>query len=362
MSSRSKRDAPPPPGMVEAVNQMFRQLEALAPDPNVAGICPELPGIVLQRIKGQALDPQDKRYLDAITGYQSAHDDFMKALVAHPIGRALALLAVGPDGVALMEAGRTPNTVTGISHADPRRPARSSRQAYNCHHVIPKSVSLARGQNINHPGNLVVAKTLRRGRDQSENPHHFWHGLLLHPQLHRAPPHEIPIYVVRPLFPFYPPANDGFRSVEELRAKLKQLGAPPLPETWEKRILAFSAATRHRPYRVPERYQRITQMFGDLFTSEKRDDAAQLAARADLANRAAAYAAEFLPAGAYLNGNQLPTDHQPKHQVPVVDIDIDLSPVAKASKTPARRQATSRAQAKARAPKPQSTRTPGVKI
>ena len=58
MSGR-KRDAPPPPGMVQAVDQMFRQLEALAPDPNVAGACPELPGIVLQRITGRVLDPND---------------------------------------------------------------------------------------------------------------------------------------------------------------------------------------------------------------------------------------------------------------------------------------------------------------
>jgi hypothetical protein len=361
MSSR-KRDAPPAPGMVEAVDQMFRQLQALAPDPNVAGACPELPAIVLHRVTGQVLDPQDSRYLDALSHYQSAHDDFLKALAAHPIGRALALLAVGPDGLALLEAGRTPNTVAGISHAGPGHPVRSSRQVYNCHHVVPKSVSLTGGQNINHPGNLVLAKTLRRGRDQSENPHHFWHGLLLHPQLHRAPPHDIPIYVVRPLFPFYPPINHGFRTVEELRAKLRQLGAPPLPETWEKRILAFSAAARHRPYRVPDRYQQITQMFGDLFTAEKRDDDAQLAARADLANRAAAYAAEFLPPGAYLNGQPLPTDHHPKHQVPIIDLDLEFGPVSKTLKNPVRRQATGRTRSRSKAPKPQPTQTPGVKI
>lgn len=361
MSGR-KRDAPPPPGMVAAVDQMFRQLEALAPDPSVAGTCPDLPGIVLHRINGRVLDPQDPRYLDAISSYQSMHDDFLKALAAHPIGRALALLAVGPDGVTLLDAGRTPNIVTGISRAGSVHATRSSRQVYNCHHVIPKSVSLAQGQNINHPANLVLAKTLRRGRDQSENPHHFWHGLLLHPQLHRAPPHEIPVYVVRPLFPFYPPVNQGFRTAEELRAKLNQLGAPPLPEMWEKRILAFSLATRHRPYRVPGRYQQITQMFGDLFTSEKRDDAAQLAARADLANRAAAYAAEFLPAGAYLNGRPLPANHQPRHQLPIIDLDPDLHPVAKPSKTPVRRQATGRSRARSQTPKPQPTQTPGVKI
>jgi hypothetical protein len=348
--------------MVEAVDQMFRQLEALAPDPNLASACPELPGIVLHRVMGRVLDPNDPRYLDALSSYQSAHDDFLKALAAHPIGRALALLAVGPDGVALLEAGRTPNTVTGITRPGSGHAVRSSRQVYNCHHVIPKSVSLAEGQNINHPGNLVLAKTLRRGRDQSENPHHFWHGLLLHPQLHRAPPREIPIYVVRPLFPFYPPVNQGFRTVEELRAKLKQLGAPPLPETWEKRILAFSTATRHRPYRVPERYQQITKMFGDLFTAEKRDEAAQLAARADLANRAAGYAAEFLPAGAYINGRPLPPDHQPKHQLPIIDLDLDLSPVSKTPKNAPRRQTTGRTRARTKSPKPQPTQTPGVKV
>src|SRR5437868_2245848 len=74
MSSR-RSDSPPSPAMAQAVEQMFRQLEVLAPDPGVVGACPELPGIVLHRIKGKVLDRQDPRYLDAISQYQSAHDD-----------------------------------------------------------------------------------------------------------------------------------------------------------------------------------------------------------------------------------------------------------------------------------------------
>ena len=129
----------------------------------------------------------------------------------------------------------------------------------------PRSVS------VNHPTNFVVAKTTRRGLDQSENPHHFWHSLFLHPQTHNAPAEPIPIYVVRPLFPFYPPITQGFRTVEELRKKLASLGAPQLPEVWENRILEFSKATKHKPYAVPKEFHEITRMFGDLYKAQNKD-------------------------------------------------------------------------------------------
>ena len=208
------------------------------------------------------------------------------------------------------------------------RPPRNVRQSYNCHHVIPKSVDLASGQNVNHPNNLVLAKTVRRGRDQSENPHHFWHSLLLHPQLHQAPDRDIPLYVVRPLFPIYPPLSQGIRSVEELRQKLRALGAEPLPELWEKRLLAFSAVTRHRPYHVPKRYHEITERFGDLFRSENQVAGVREDAGAALASKAARFAAEFLPAGAYVNGIPLPPDHRPAKTLPVVEIAPNLNAVS----------------------------------
>ena len=127
--------------------------------------------------------------------------------------------------------------------------------------------------SINHPTNFVVAKTTRRGLDQSENPHHFWHSLFLHPQTHNAPAEPIPIYVIRPLFPFYPPVTQGFRTAEEIRKKLAALGAPQLPEVWENRILEFSKATKHQPYAVPKEFHEITRMFGDLYKAQNKDPA-----------------------------------------------------------------------------------------
>ncbi|HEY0791062.1 MAG TPA: hypothetical protein VGD78_08360 [Chthoniobacterales bacterium] len=339
MSRRT--NSPPSPAMVQAVEQMFKELEGLAPDPNLVGACSDLPGVVLGRVQGKVLDHQDPRYAEAVGRYQAVHDDYLKALAMHPIGRALALLAFGPEGLALMETGRTPNATTGTRESA-SRPLRSVRQSYNCHHVIPKSVDVASGQNVNHPNNLVLAKTMRRGRDQSGNPHHFWHSLLLHPQLHQAPDREIPLYVVRPLFPIYPPIGQGIRTAEELRQKLRALGAEPLPELWEKRLLAFSAATRHRPYQVPRRYHEITEGFGDLFKSENQVTGAREGAGAALALKAARFAAEFLPAGAYVNGVPLPPDHRPAKALPVVEIASHLDAVAPSPGSPGEAQTGTR--------------------
>src|SRR5258708_32967978 len=190
--------------------------------------------------------------------------EYLKTLALHPVGRSLALLAVGPDGVRLMESGHSPSSVINAAQTI-NQPVRFRKQHYNCHHVIPKSVALAGGRAaVNHPTNFVIANTTRRGRDQSQNPHHFWHSLLLHPQTHNAPNAEIPIYVVRPLFPFYPPITQGFKSAEALREHLKNLGAPPLPEAWENRILAFSKTTGHRAYSAPKEFHEITQAFAEL--------------------------------------------------------------------------------------------------
>jgi hypothetical protein len=125
---------------------------------------------------------------------------------------------------------------------------------------------------------------------------------LLHPQTHNAPATSIPVYVVRPLFPFYPPITQGFRSAEELRTRLQALGAPPLPEIWEKRILEFSKAAKHKAYCVPREFHEITEMFGDLYRPENKDPATNLAARRALAEKSAKQAAEWLPSGAFLNG------------------------------------------------------------
>jgi hypothetical protein len=326
MSSSKNQPPPPRQEMLDAVAEAIRDFERLAPDPELVGVCPDLPGIVLDRILGRALDRKGEEYKTTIKDYDNIRQEYFQALVNHPIGRTLALLAVGPDGVKLMEAGRSPSTLTD-TNAPPERAVRGRHVSYNCHHVIPKSVAVAGGSTVvNHPRNFVIANTTRRGRDQSQNPHHLWHSLLLHPQTHNAPNAEIPLYVVRPLFPFYPPVTQGFKTAEALREHLKNLGAPPLPEVWEKRILAFSKATGHRAYSVPKEFHEITRAFGEFYSKKNKEDSANAAARDALARKVEGLTAQWLPGDAYVNGRQLGPDHVPKNKLPVIDSNLTTTP------------------------------------
>ncbi len=341
MSRRSQPSAPRPE-MVNAVAEMLRNLEQISPDASVVGRCPELPGVVLDKVLATCLDRDGAEYAQVNRDYEALRVEYFKALVAHPVGRVLALLAVGPDGVEMMELGRTPAFIREVRYGR-GSPIRGRRNSYNCHHVVPKSVRPeSNAISINHPTNFVVAKTTRRGRDQSENPHHFWHSLLLHPQTHNAPAEPIPVYVVRPLFPFYPPITQGFRNVEELRKKLISLGAAPLPEIWEQRILEFSKASKHKPYVVPKEFHEITQMFGDLFKNQNKDPVANQQLRTSLAAKGAKLAADFLPAGAYVDGKPLPADHKPKRAIPVIETSQKPAPVVKAPSTPRKSRSTKR--------------------
>jgi hypothetical protein len=326
--SASKNHPLPPPRqeMIDAIAEAIRDFEKLAPDPEIVGACPQLPGIVLDRVLGRPLDRKGEEYQGTIKDYDKIREEYFQALVSHPIGRTLALLAVGPDGVKLMEAGRSPSTLTDTT-APPERAVRGRRVNYNCHHIIPKSVAVTGGKAaVNHPRNFVIANTTRRGRDQSQNPHHFWHSLLLHPQTHNAPHAEIPIYVVRPLFPFYPPITQGFKTAEALREHLKNLGAPPLPEAWENRILAFSKTAGHRAYSVPKEFHEITRAFGELYSKANREDSANAAARDALARKVEELSAQWLPGDAYINGRQLGPDHVPKNKLPIVDSNLAVVP------------------------------------
>src|SRR5580704_12290015 len=338
MSRRSPPSAPRPE-MVNAVAEMLQSLEQISPDPSIIGRCPELPGVVLDKVLATCLDRDGDEYAKVNRDYEALRVDYCKALVAHPVGRVLALLAVGPDGVEMMEMGLAPAFVREVRYGQ-GTPSRGKRDSYNCHHIVPKSVRPeSNAISVNHPTNFVVAKTTRRGLDQSENPHHFWHSLFLHPQTHNAPAEPIPIYVVRPIFPFYPPITQGFRTVDELRRKLAALGAPQLPEVWENRILEFSKATKHRPYAVPKEYHEITRMFGDLYKAQNKDPAQNQQMRSSLAEQGARLAADFLPAGAYLNGKQLPPDHKPKKSIPLIESQKKPETVVQAS--PARRKTRS---------------------
>ena len=334
--SDDSQSSPPGPEMVKAVVEMLRNLEEISNDPSIVGQCPELPGVVLDKVSATCLDREGPEYAKVNRDYQTLRAHYFKALAAHPVGRALAALAVGSTGVELMELGRPPASVAEV-RSKRGRPARGRRESFNCHHVVPKSIRPdSDAVSINHPTNFVVAKTTRRGLDQSENPHHFWHSLFLHPQTHNAPAEPIPIYVVRPLFPFYPPITQGFRTVDELRAKLASLGAPQLPEVWENRILEFSKATKHRPYAVPKEYHEITRMFGDLYKPQNKDPELNRQMRASLAEQGARLAADFLPAGAYVNGQQLPADHRPKKLIPL--IESQKKPETVVHPSPARRK------------------------
>ena len=318
MAQREKT-SPPGPEMINAVSEMLRNLEEISADPSIIGSCPELPGVVLDKVEATLRDRDGAEYADLNRDYGSLRAEYFQALVAHPVGRGLALLAVGPEGVAMMETGRPPSQISEVCFAHDK-PMRGRIESYNCHHIVPRGLRPVSNRiAVNHPTNLVVAETTRRGRDQSQNPHHFWHSLLLHPQTHNAPDQPIPVYVVRPLFPFYPPTTQGYRSVEELRRKLATFGAPPMPEIWEKRVLEFSKASNHRPYVVPKQFHEITRMFGDLFKKANKETAINQELRARLAEKAAKLAAEFLPAGAYLDGKQLPANHKPKRILPVIE-------------------------------------------
>ena len=178
--------------MVNAVAEMLRNLEQISTDPSIIGQCPELPGVVLDKVYATCLDRDGPEYAKVNRDYQALRAHYFKALASHPVGRALAALAVGSTGVELMEARPPPAFVADI-RSSRGKAVRGRRESYNCHHVVPKSIHPeSAAVSINHPTNFVVAKTTRRGLDQSENPHHLWHSLFLHPQTHNAPAEPIP--------------------------------------------------------------------------------------------------------------------------------------------------------------------------
>ena len=330
---------PPSAEMIQAVDAALKDFLQVAPDPKTISQCPALPGIVLDRINGSVLTKDSAEYEVNTKEYNRVRMDYLKALVAHPVGRILALLAVGPDGVTMMELGQCPAPTTGVK-APAQGKARPQRDRFNCHHVIPKSIAVSSGPKaISHPRNFSIVNTTRRGPDQSSNPHFLWHSLILHPQVHNRD-QAGPIYVVRPLFPFYPPITRGFRDARSLRKHLEELGAPPLPEAWENRILAFSQATNHQRYSVPREYQAITREYGDLFSREQRaDPELNRRARDALAEKVEKLAAEFLPGDAVVNGELLGPQHKPKFSLPIIQSGLDEVPsLPYAELRPARRQ------------------------
>ena len=80
-------------------------------------------------------------------------------------------------------------------------------------------------------------------------------------------------------------------------------------------------------------------MFGDLYEAQNKDPAVNEQMRASLAEQGARLATDFLPAGAYVNGKQLPADHRPKKSIPV--IETQKKPETVVQPSPARRKSRS---------------------
>src|SRR4029077_20271413 len=113
MNHESQSSAPGPE-MVNAVDEMLRNLEQISIDPSLISQCPELPGVVLDKVFATCLDREGPEYAKVNRDYQALRAHYFKALAAHPVGRALAALALASTGVELMELGRPPASVTAI--------------------------------------------------------------------------------------------------------------------------------------------------------------------------------------------------------------------------------------------------------
>src|SRR6201987_5128760 len=94
-SSKQQPPAPPRQEMIDAVAEAIREFEKLAADPEVVAACPELTGIVLDRVMGRCLDRNGEEYKTTVKDYDNIRHEYLQALVAHPLGRSFALLEVG---------------------------------------------------------------------------------------------------------------------------------------------------------------------------------------------------------------------------------------------------------------------------
>src|SRR5258708_26855602 len=100
--SASKNHPPPPPRqeMIDAVAEAIRDFEKLAPDPEIVGACPQLPGIILDRVLGRPLDRKGEEYQATIKDYDKIREAYFQELRSPTNGRTIDLCALGPDGVS----------------------------------------------------------------------------------------------------------------------------------------------------------------------------------------------------------------------------------------------------------------------
>ncbi|WP_142525830.1 hypothetical protein [Methylacidimicrobium cyclopophantes] len=321
---------------------MVEGLERVGTIERILQTPPAAPGIALEKVRVQALDRDGKSYQQIVREYNRTRPEFLAALARNPTTRALALLAVGKEGVAMMERGQVPKrkweeavdrdgvlrdrtTLFQIQAILPRSvrrappPAEQPSDRWNCHHVVPKSMARLDGKSPNDPSNLVVISTFTSGNNR-ENAHHFLHAAILHPQLHLPPGSVIDAYIPRPLFPFYPPTRKPFANVEEVRKELKRLDPnAELPASWQRRLVAFCQAAKRLPYEVPEEFRATMRTYQNIYyRPENRDPDQEQAARKRAATEGAVLARQFLPTGARVDGELLAVDHQARFQLPLL--------------------------------------------
>lgn len=330
----------------------------------------EAPGVVLQKTKVRILDRHGSEYKRNVLEYQRTRAEFLRDLAAHPVGRSLALIALGKEGVEALEQGRLPKWPTGawVTVSSPpmvkigskktweRLPIRGpifpkdrplgplphnlktargkpvsypphaakdqksqSSEGYQCHHIVQKStLSVNDPSGVNDPCNLVVVQTLRSGNNQ-RNWHHYWHAGFLHPQTHLAAGSLATVYFVRPLFPVYPPIRQAFHTVEEVQEALQKLDPnAKLPRAWAQRLVAFSEAVGHREPLVPEKCREAIRAFQEIHLSPDHDPEDEERRRQRAAELGAPWACQWLPPGAQVLGKCVPKDQEHKTPLAVI--------------------------------------------
>jgi hypothetical protein len=334
---------------------MLQGLEEIGTVERIRKTPPAAPGIALEKVRVRTLDRDGETYRKVVREYNRTRPQFLAALARNPTTRALALLAVGKEGVAMMERGQVPRrkweevvdrdgalrdrtTLFQVQAILPRSVRKGAQEAelrpdlWNCHHVVQKSVARLDGRSPNDPSNLVVISTFTSGNNR-ENAHHFLHAGLLHPQLNLPPGSVTDAYIPRPLFPFYPPTRKAFESVDEVKMELKRLDPKAeLPASWQRRLVAFSRAAGKLPYEVPREYRETIRTYQNIYyRPENRDPEREQEARKRAAAEGASFARQFLPAGARVDGSTLPIDHEPKLPLPILP---EASKIHKRSSNP----------------------------
>ena len=82
--SRYSQTSAPGPEMVNAVAEMLRNLEQISEDPSIIGQCPELPGVVLDKVWASCLDRDGEEYAKINRDYQTLRAHYFKSLASHP--------------------------------------------------------------------------------------------------------------------------------------------------------------------------------------------------------------------------------------------------------------------------------------